>query len=427
MSPVSRSRKSKKKSGAKRPATRTALGSERSAWSGLQEQFGGPRERPVWFDEAIAEVLGGADALRGARGPRELEQAGAELIGAQLQRVLQAGRSGLWLDWWFEELVDAALARFAQARDRGDEAWQGSWLLLHALTSLGSPALASMAQYRINVARKRLGPDGRVQPAWLRQLAKIAATGEVWQARDVYGGRFAVIAGFEYPGGTDSSVFLFDIDASGFLDLISAGVYDDLAQAAAAWRDLVGDSATADPVPVRDVGDLACLVQFDSGEMALRGDESRARMDNWYRADRRVHDLAHALDKRGTPLQFDVSLYDGVDLEPMADAFAAWHVEQFGTGPGRDAVLALAEEWSEGALPGTQHVISPRRIEHILALVGDWLEDPVTEEVKALFPRWVRWHGEQAGLPEELIRASVELATTSAPAPADPADPVEHP
>jgi hypothetical protein len=91
-----------------------------------------------------------------------------------------------------------------------------------------SVALASIAQAQVDTARKRLGPNAGVQPAWLRQLAKIAATGKVWQVRDVYGGRFAVIAGFEYPGGTDSSVFLFDIDASGFVDLISAGVYDDI-------------------------------------------------------------------------------------------------------------------------------------------------------------------------------------------------------
>lgn len=383
-------------------------------WSELREQLGSPRQRPKWFDAAIAEVLDGADVLRGARGPRELEQAGAELIGAPLFQAVQAGQSGLWLDWWFEELADAALGRFTQVRGGGGEAWQGPWLLLHAMTSLGSPALASIAQARVNAARKRLGPDAGAQPAWLRQLAKIAATGEVWGLRDVYGGRFAVIAGFEYPGGTDPSVFLFDLDASGFVELVSAGVYDDAELAAAAWRELVGGGEgggdAADLALVRDVGDLAGLLYFDSGEMALRGDESRVRLDNWYRADRRVHDLARALAKRGTPLPVEKNLYDDVDVETAADAFTLWYVGHYATEPGSDAVLALADEWLVGLLPGTEHVISPRRIEHIRALVGDWLGDPVTDEVRALLPAWVRWHGEQAGLAQELISASVEIA-----------------
>jgi hypothetical protein len=38
-------------------------------------------------------------------------------------------------------------------------------------------------------------------------------------------------------------VFLFDIDACGFIEIVHAGVFDDVAQAATAWRALVGDTA----------------------------------------------------------------------------------------------------------------------------------------------------------------------------------------
>jgi hypothetical protein len=38
-------------------------------------------------------------------------------------------------------------------------------------------------------------------------------------------------------------------------------------------------------------------------------------------------------------------------------------------------------------------------------------DDPLTGPAKALFPEWVRWHGEQAGLPEHLIDRATEMAT----------------
>jgi len=58
--------------------------------------------------------------------------------------------------------------------------------------------------------------------------------------RDVYGAPYAVIAGFSYPDDIDSSVFLFDIDACGLVDLMQAGVFNDVEEAAASWRATVG-------------------------------------------------------------------------------------------------------------------------------------------------------------------------------------------
>jgi len=64
-----------------------------------------PRERPEWFDVASGAVLAGADAVLAAGGPRELEQATVDLVGAQLRVVVRDDGLGLWFDWWFEELV----------------------------------------------------------------------------------------------------------------------------------------------------------------------------------------------------------------------------------------------------------------------------------------------------------------------------------
>lgn len=47
---------------------------------------------------------------------------------------------------------------------------------------------------------------------------------------------------------------------------------------------------------------------------------------------------------------------------------------------------------------------SPRhRSEYFRELIADWRDDPVTDMVLTLLPEWVRWNGEQAGVPAHLI------------------------
>jgi urease accessory protein UreF len=71
----------------------------------------GPRRRPAWFESSIEAVLDRAGVLMAARGPRELEQATAELLGAELHRILGEEREGMWFSWWLEELTEAVAAR----------------------------------------------------------------------------------------------------------------------------------------------------------------------------------------------------------------------------------------------------------------------------------------------------------------------------
>jgi hypothetical protein len=353
-----------------------------------------------------------------ARGSRELEQTTAELLGAELHRILREDHAGLWFSWWFAELTEAATARIREAAGNGDGAWGPLWRLLHGLASIGSPALQSAARSALDRAKKELRGDAAVrqQPDWLRQLPRITATGEVWQMRDAYGARIAVIAGFSYPGGADPSVFLFDIDACGFIEIAHAGVFDDVPQAATAWRAMVGETAqNAWPERVDTAEHLLCLVHCDSGEETLRGTESRTVLDNWFRARRRIHDLADALRKRGMPLPMARSLYHDLDTDSMAGEFTGWYVRRRGSEPDPEAVGALAQEWMEGALPDTWHAASPHRVEFQLALINDWIpDDPVTVAVKELLPEWVRWHGEQAGLSEHLVNRGVAVALGNA-------------
>ena len=406
MSPVSRGRRRKKG----KPRGGSPTGSTTAPWEDL-ESLTGPRRQPGWFDPSIARVLDGADVLLATRGPRELEEATAGLLGAELHRAIHE-EQGLWLDWWFERLVERAGARIRLEASHADR-WQAPWWLLHGLTSLGPPRLAAAAQTSLGRARRHLAKDAfQSQPEWLRLLPRIGATGEVWQMRDVYGARFAVIAGFTYPDDVDPSVFLFDIDACGLVNLVRAGVFDEVEEAAASWRATVGEAADhASPAPVETADQLSCLVQGQRGDDIIEGTEPRALADNWFRARRRTHDLAQALRRRGMELPEARNLFDDVDIEPMSQAFTAWYRTAHGTEPDPDGVEAVAAEWLEGALPETRQAASPHRARYLLTLIGDCEPDhPVTVAAKALLPEWVRWNGEQAGLPEHFISRAVAAA-----------------
>jgi hypothetical protein len=362
----------------------------------------GPAPQPEWFDEAIESVLDGAEVLASAPGPRALEQLTAELLGAELYRAVVEESYGLRFDLWLEELVAATAARVGETAD------EAAYLLLHGLASVATPGLASVAAGRRDRVRRLMG--GRGLPSWLADLPKIAATGEVLRMRDAYGTRFAVIAGFRYPSEADPSAFLFDIDASGFVKLVDAGVYDDVDRAVDAWRANVGAAAEGvSPQSVTDPDQLLCLVHCDVDDEQVMGDESRTVLDNWFRAPRRIHDLAEALRRKGLRFPAYESLYHDLDTKPMVEQFSAWHAASHGTRPDTAAVEALAGDWVEGALPETWFSVSPRRVEFQLDLINDdWIpDDPITIAVKELLPRWVRWLTEQADLPHHLSAPTI--------------------
>lgn len=157
--------------------------------------------------------------------------------------------------------------------------------------------------------------------------------------------------------------------------------------------------------------DLLCLVHCrDNLGDGVIGSETRAVTDNWYRARRRIDDLAAALTRRGTPLPRAKSLYRDIELEPMATAFTQWHLDRHHVVPDREVVETLVLEWLAGRLPGTEYAASPHRVEYQLNLISDWVDDPVTEAVRAIIPEWVLWLGEQSGIPDELVARSCEVA-----------------
>ena len=159
-------------------------------------------------------------------------------------------RQGLRFDLWAHDLIESARNRVLSDVAWNNGTWQGPWWLLHGLASIGSYGLGGHAAQQAAEAAKSL-PRAVLaqQPDWLALMPDIEATGDVHVLRDVYGTRFGVIAGFAYPGGVDPSVYLLGFDASEYLSLAAAGVFDDAEPAVAAWREQVGDSTPgAEPV-----------------------------------------------------------------------------------------------------------------------------------------------------------------------------------
>ena len=101
MSPVSRGRKSKKaKRGGKRPERAPGSGRVNAAELGLNglrfaepgsplDALLGSRDEPEWWQSAHERVIDASGSLLALHGPRELEQATAELIGAELYDAMR--------------------------------------------------------------------------------------------------------------------------------------------------------------------------------------------------------------------------------------------------------------------------------------------------------------------------------------------------
>jgi hypothetical protein len=354
-----------------------------------------------------------------AQDPQALEQATAELVGAELHRAVHEEAGGFRLDVWAMKLIGYAIERMIDAAGQDDIAWRGPWWLLHGLAAIGSYGLGGFAWEHASEAAGSLPRDAlAAEPAWLKLLPDIEATGDVWIMRNAYGTRFGVTASFYYPGGVDPSVYLLDIDACGDTVLAGGGVFGDLESAAAAWRDQVGVSAEGlTPVPATSES-LTCLVYCEHQEAYIIGSESRTQMDNWFRGPRRISDIYRALHRQGVVLPAYSPRFHDIDVTPMAGPFAQWYAERHGREPDHEALEALAEEWLEGMLPGTEHAVSPHRAEYFRELISDWRDDPITDTVLALLPEWVRWNGQQTGLPVPLIDRAVSAASTSPDQPA---------
>src|SRR5260370_25141262 len=148
MAPRSRGGKPKKSGSSKRTDKRPSPASGRTTaadpgYRGLGIEL--PRSplddvllrhvRPDRFGPSHRRVLTASAALPRADGPRALEQATAELIGAELRNPEV---QGLRFDLWAHDLIESARNRVLSDVAWNNATWQGPWWLLHGLASIGS-------------------------------------------------------------------------------------------------------------------------------------------------------------------------------------------------------------------------------------------------------------------------------------------------
>jgi hypothetical protein len=396
MSPVSRKRKPKK---TRKP--RKSVGAGRAiGWS-----------KPVaaaWWPDRVRDVLRGAGGLLDAAGPRELEQATAELIGGVLHQALAQETMGFALQSWLAGLIDTAAY---------DDATLENLYLLHGVAAIAPEPLATQSRGAI----ERLAAQGPSGPSWLAWTPMIAPTGEVQLIRDAYGSRFGVLIACGYPdeamAGTDY-IYLLDVDTcAGIVEVLDAAIYDDLSTACDAWRTTVGVpavSATPGSVDAELLADL--LPGAHLAEHGVMGGESRRRMDNYYRVLRRSADLAGALAAAGRPLpaeprQLHELRYGDISIDAYVAEFLTWYADRHPAPADDEAVEALAETWLEGSLEEARLSCSPHRVRALQSRIGiEWRGDPLTEPVAELLPEWVRWCADRTGLDAKLASRSVAAA-----------------
>jgi hypothetical protein len=378
MSPVSKGRKPKKNKKAKKAA---------KVWVPLNAE---PEPLPEWMDQAVGHIIDRLDSVMLCTTPSELEQTAAELLGAELKWALD-GSKRLDFDLFFDAVVEAIARRPSAA----------SWRLLHGLSAIAPPGVGTSALAAANQVKKKLVVE--TLPDWPPLAAKTKANGEVWTMQDIYGTRLAVIMGLK-----PSSVYLVELNQSWIPRLGGGDVYDDVDQAAEAWRKQLGEEAgPPSPVPVTEP---VCLQGYAHLVTEAFGDESRSALDNWYRAERRFYELESALRNRGMRIPRFESLYDDIDPTVMTEPFLDWHRRRHGNEPDPEVVEELALVWMEDSVPESWFSTSPERIHHIGELVGDWVDD-FKAAAQPLLPTWVRWLGDRSDLPEHLVDRMVAQAT----------------
>lgn len=433
MSPVSRGRKPKKKS----KSANRVRGPQRAAGALVRETDDlsdllsrlpdgflarSPERYFEWWDASIDQILAESEALTDVSGPRELEQAVAELVGGRLYQALAQEETGFTLADWLVELVEAV----GDARKVTGADNDGAWYLLHGLAAIAPPPIDDLVRQRID----RLRAGRAADPGWLAATPAVLPTGAVSILHDGYRSRFGVLIGCRRVLGevSEEHVYLLDVDTcTSVVQVVDAGVYDDVEAASAAWRDWVGppaDTAVAEPVASSaDRALLAELLPEGYEAQEVKGGESRRRMDNYFRCVRRAADLAERLAADGRPLPAGRRWLDQAAVEPYQGRFASWYTAAHGRRPDPQATECLIAEWLEGTFEPIRLTCSPHRVANVAdRLVGDWRGDPKTGPALALLPDWVAWCVDQTGLAPALA----ERALLAARAHVDPAHSRAH-
>ncbi|HEY6796026.1 MAG TPA: hypothetical protein VI248_15225 [Kineosporiaceae bacterium] len=345
-------------------------------------------ESRSWWPDSHTEILAAATALLSCASPTALEDAVCDLLGRHWQQLYEVHDTGLRADEWLEGLLDVAKPRAGEPAVRR---------LLFGIAVIATPGLAGLA---VDLLRHTSAAPDDEEPAWLTDVPTVTASPELLLLRDAYGLRFAVLTQVTGPGGQPRT-YLYDIDlCHGFYQVLNSGYHPDTTTAAAAWRDLVGASATdAEPRPAPD--QLLPHVLPGGGLIdGLFGQPLTAsHFTELYRGDRIVFAISAALEAAGRPITWPHGdPQQAADLATiLTERFKAWADGNDvalppSDGPDDDVVTWMLHDWvSPGMTEELALACSPHRIAAFTAYLNDdWRDEHRPRALQVLLP-WVRF------------------------------------
>ena len=210
--------------------------------------------------------------------------------------------------------------------------------------------------------RGRAGGEGGRFPA-LRaaRLARCRTSGDWWHPGDPgsYGTRLGIIAGFSYPGRAERSRGCWT--SMGVASSPSQGPGRSVRRTRPPRHARGGGRAQTGCAECgrcrrAHVPGCVCAVGSRSSGVAIA-----FRMDNWYRAYRRLDDIVKALSERGMELPWErtrTPRTQPVNPAPMVGEFTAWYAGRRGQAPDAEIVEEVAGEWLDCVVPGTERLIT---------------------------------------------------------------------
>jgi hypothetical protein len=248
-----------------------------------------------------------------------------------------------------------------------------------------------------------------------------AVTGPALWARDVYGGRWAVVAPVASADGTDRW-YLWDVDTCGYeVVTVHSGFHPSAEAALAGWQDAVGTAAAgATLTPADDAETLSSLLPGEVEGVRIGGEDQAQHVEflRSRRLGRTIREAAgrasgRAFGRTSTRLTADTA------KERFAQRLLqlGHHDRPAGAGsdegPAGASELAteMAESWPPRDHPALYPLCSPHKVAAAVLHLRDFYKDDYAAELVAVLPEWIRFLAEHTGMTADLTERCLAHAS----------------
>jgi hypothetical protein len=412
MSPVSKKRKPKKpKQTVKRQTPPgTVVGTPPRHRAGAFALFNPTPFHEPWFDAESKALVASAQQEWESWYDEDLfglETRASKAVGTVLlQRSKSDLSTGNTFNPWLGHLAKTAANRAVALIRAGDDTWRGPACLLLGLAAIRPSGLNAQVDTAVTKLRKALDGHGRPEVFSRFSEDRIETTGRAWIAVDGYGDRFGLVMQTVTDIDGEEHYYLVAVEMASDNTATYAGSFSSLDHAFERWRDHVGPSASqAEPNPVTSGADLWFLMYLNDPGDITYDLKMGPILNEYFRAQRRLEDLAANFRSRGLEIPAPVGLYRQ-DVEPDFEPFMDWLAERgWDEDAVGDRVFTLMNEWYDGSPPETVHAVSPLRVAARSLTTLDMYD--MGDEFKPLMTEWIRFCAATTGLNDTLTEAAV--------------------